>query len=117
MQEVRAPSELMNLKQDIFQLVVKQLEKDFAMSGVIIDFSIDVVPDKMWEIVLSTLDDLLKNEPESLRNLIYIVDLNESAVNAMVLEKKVSDFLIELAQQLIAREIQKVLNRLNYRLD
>ena len=110
MQEVRAPSELMNLKQDIFQLVVKQLEKDFALSGITMDFSIDVVPDKMWENVLSTLDGLLKNDPESLRNLLYIVDLNESTVNAIVLEKKATDFLTELAQQLIVREIQKVFN-------
>ena len=117
MREVSPPSELMKLKHDVYGQVVLQLEKDFTLSGISIDLSAARAPEVMWQMLLSTLDDLLKNDPESLRNLLYRVDLNEAMVNAMVLEKKETDFLQELALQLIAREIKKILNRLKQRLD
>ena len=117
MPEVSPPSELIKLKHDVYGQVVLQLEKDFTLSGISIGLSAIVAPEVMWQMLLSTLDDLLKNDPESLRNLLYRVDLNETMVNTMVTEKKETDFLHELAQQLVAREIQKILNRLKQRLD
>jgi hypothetical protein len=117
MHEVSAPSDLMNLNQELFLEVVKQLEKDFALSGISIDLPNNVQPSTMWKNVLKTLNELLKNDPELLRNLLYRIDLNENKVQTIVLENKEKDFLHILAQQLILREIQKVLNRLKHRLD
>ena len=117
MRDVRAPSELMNLKSNLFSEVVKQLEKDFALSGVSIDWSVDIKPDKMWLDILSKLDNLLRNDPEALRNLLYRVDLDEKNVTSSLVENEKNDFVVELAKQLVVREIQKILNRQNYRLD
>jgi len=113
MQEVSTPAELMNLKPNLYLEVCRQIEKDFTLSGILIDWSVDIQPKDMWSEVLSKLNDLLKNEPEALRNLLYRVDLDEKSISDALLENKQKDFLSELAKQLIAREIQKVLNRLN----
>ena len=114
MSEVKIPSELMSLKRDVLGQLVRQLEKDFALSGVSKDFSEATEPVKMWQVVLSALHDLLKNDPESLRNLLYRVDVNEGSVNALVTDKEASTFLIELTRQVIVRELQKIINRMNY---
>lgn len=99
--------------QGLYNKLVTQLEKDFGLANIPVDFSLDVEPadlqatlhEKVYFLILEKFTDYL--------NLLYIVDVPEKAFK----EIQVTD-AVEVAEQvsflILKRELQKVWLKAKY---
>lgn len=99
--------------QGLYRKLVTQLEKDFGLANIPVDFSTDVEPadlqatlhEKVYFLILEKFVDYL--------NLLYIVDVPEKAFE----EIQVTD-AVEVAEQvsflILKRELQKVWLKAKY---
>ncbi|RKN79445.1 hypothetical protein D7Z94_14140 [Ulvibacterium marinum] len=99
--------------QGLYTKLVSQLEKDFGLANIPVDFSLDVEPtdlqatlhEKVYFLILEKFTDYL--------NLLYIVDVPERAFK----EIQVTD-AVEVAEQvsllILKRELQKVWLKAKY---
>jgi len=92
---------------DLYHKLIKQLNKDFLLANIDLDFHDDILPTSLKLLLHETIYKLIQEKFSEYLNLLYIVDVSEKAVKALngedilKLSKDVS-FLI------LKREWQKV---------
>ena len=97
------------LNENLYQKLVCQLEKDFVMSGITYDFS-DLLPEQLVNYLYEVLEELLSKEYPTLLNLLYRMDIPESAINFN------NDTAVEqqLVNLILRREFFKIKLRMKY---
>ncbi len=97
----------------LYKKLVEQLNKDFLLANINIDFHEDILPSSLKVILHETIYDLIQNKFTDYLNLLYIIDVPEKQIkrldgeDTLLLSEQVS-FLI------LKREWQKVWYRNNY---
>lgn len=96
---------LKNNNHFIFEMVAHQIKKDWERSG-LWEFSLTNInsPNDLFSKLNDHLTTLVNNQPESLQNLLYIMDLSELRMRFT----SVSDSVENLTLEIIKREFLKV---------
>ncbi len=94
-------------KNNLYSKLIKQLNKDFNLANIEIEFDKEVLPLSLKLILHETIYNLIQEKFSDYLNLLYIVDVSENKVR----ELDGSD-LVKLAEQvtllILQREWQKV---------
>ncbi len=95
------------IKSRLYQKLVVQLDKDFGLANVPIDFQVEMAPDELRAILHEKVYYLIMERFADYLNLLYVVDVPEKAFK----EIQVTD-VVEVAEQvsflILKRELQKV---------
>jgi len=97
----------------LYQSLVKQLNKDFLYANIDLDFAEDILPESLKTMLHETVYNLIQEKFAEYLNLLYIIDVSEEAIkkldgsDTLQLSDEVS-FLI------LKREWQKVWFRNKY---
>ena len=98
---------------DLYQKLIKQLNKDLSLANIDLDFDEAVLPSSLKLILQETLFKLIQNKFSEYLNLLYIVDVSEQKLR----ELDGSDILNlseEITFLVLQREWQKVWLRNQY---
>ncbi len=91
----------------LYRKLVTQLEKDFGMANVPVDFSLDVAPEDLRTTLHEKIYFLIMEKFTDYINLLYVIDVPEKSFK----EIQVTD-VVEVAEQvsflILKRELQKV---------
>jgi hypothetical protein len=95
------------IKSRLYQKLVVQLDKDFGLANVPIDFQTEMAPEELRAILHEKIYYLIMERFADYLNLLYVVDVPEKAFK----EIQVTD-VVEVAEQvsflILKRELQKV---------
>lgn len=97
----------------LYKKLVEQLNKDFLLANINIDFHEDILPSSLKLILHETIFDLIQNKFTDYLNLLYIIDVPEKQIKSLDGE----DMLLlseQVAFLILRREWQKVWYRNNY---
>lgn len=99
--------------EDLYSKLVKQLNKDFLLANIDLDFDEDILPTSLKFILHETVYNLIQEKFAEYLNLLYIIDVPERKIKQldgsdMVLLSEQVTFLI------LQREWQKVWYRHKY---
>ena len=94
---------------DLFHKLVSQLQKDFVLTGIQYDFS-DLDPNQLINSLNEIMEELLNKEYPTLLNLLYRMDIPESAINFND-EITAEQHLVNL---ILRREFLKIQLRMKY---
>ncbi|QCE40791.1 hypothetical protein [Psychroserpens sp. NJDZ02] len=97
----------------LYQSLVKQLNKDFLYANIDLDFAEDILPESLKLLLHETVYKLIQEKFAEYLNLLYIIDVSEEVIKQL----DGSDTL-QLAEQvsflILKREWQKVWFRNEY---
>lgn len=100
-------------KSDLYHKLVAQLNKDFALANLDLEFSEEILPESLKYLLHEAVFGLLQNRFDKYLNLLYIIDVPEHKVKAL----DGSDIL-KLSEQvsflILQREWQKVVLKKRY---
>ncbi len=92
---------------DLYKKLVEQLNKDFLLANIDIDFHEEILPSSLKIILHETIYKLIQHKFTEYLNLLYIIDVPEQEV-----KKLDGDDTVQLAEQvsflILKREWQKV---------
>lgn len=95
-------------KDELIALVHRQLSSDFERAGHPLNFDADLSPN-LWA---GKLHEILKGEtPETVAQLIYLIDMPETLVLEM---HRDPNYLEQLAEAILYRELVKVYYKITY---
>ena len=97
----------------LYQNFVKQLNKDFLLANIDLDFDEDILPTSLKLILHETVYQLIQEKFAEYLNLLYIIDVPEHKIKQLDGSDtvKLSD---QVAFLILLREWQKVWYRNNY---
>ncbi|SFT67211.1 hypothetical protein SAMN05216474_1690 [Lishizhenia tianjinensis] len=96
-----------------FEQLRNQVEKDFALVGLKVDYSLCHDLEKLEKHLREDLRFFSINQPRALMQIFYSIDLNEQRL-AQLLEGKQDQYYSELSKSILLREAQKVILRIHY---
>jgi hypothetical protein len=98
---------------DLYKKLIFQLNKDFLLANIDLDFHEDVLPSSLKLILHETVYKLIQEKFTEYLNLLYIIDVPEKAVKALDGEDvlKLSE---DVSFLILKREWQKVWFRKKY---
>jgi len=92
---------------NLYKKLIKQLNKDFLLANIDLDFHEDVLPLSLQHLLHETVYKLLQEKFSTYLNLLYIIDVPEREVKSLN-----GDDSVDLAKQvsflILKREWQKV---------
>ena len=92
---------------ELFKNIIKQLNKDFLLSGIDIELSLDYNPQNLIHFLSKEIEELLFNNSQKLYQFFYVLDISESKIKD--LDKLApSIFLSSLIELILERIFQKV---------
>lgn len=98
---------------ELYPKLIMQLNKDFLLANINLDFDADILPDSLMYILHETIYTLISSKFSDYLNLLYIIDVSEEKVKQL----NGSD-LIQLSKDvtflILQREWQKVWFRHTY---
>jgi hypothetical protein len=100
--------------QNLYQDLIKQLEKDFLLSNENIEISEKTTPQELISVLHQKIHDLISFKFNEYLNLLYIIDISENLIKSL----DGSDLLIlskEVSYLILKREWQKVYYRNLYK--
>ena len=97
------------VSEEMYLKIVAQLEKDFVMSGIQYDFA-NLTPDELLISLKEVVEELLSKEYGTFLNLLYRMDIPESAIS-FTEEEEVENHLVKL---FLKREYLKVKSRIEF---
>jgi hypothetical protein len=92
---------------------VEQLNKDFLLANINIDFHENILPSSLKLILHETIFDLIQNKFTDYLNLLYIIDVSEKQIKSLDGEDTLS-LSEQVSFLILKREWQKVWYRNNY---
>lgn len=99
---------------DLYKMLIQQLNKDFLLSNIDLDFHEEVLPSSLKLILHETVYKLIQEKFNEYLNLLYIIDVPEKQVKALD-----GDDTLKLSEQvsflILKREWQKVWFRNKYK--
>ncbi|WOD45280.1 hypothetical protein [Hwangdonia lutea] len=92
---------------DLYHKLIKQLNKDFLLANIDLDFHEDILPSSLKLLLHETVYKLIQEKFTAYLNLLYIIDVSEKQVKALDGEDilKLSEAVSFL---ILKREWQKV---------
>ncbi|GAA4279942.1 hypothetical protein [Gaetbulibacter aestuarii] len=100
-------------KHELYSKLVQQLNKDFHLANIAIDFPNDIEPDQLKIGLHETVFKLIQEKFADYLNLLYIIDVSEKQVRALE-----GDDMVALAEAvsflILKREWQKVWFKARY---
>lgn len=99
---------------DLYKKLVLQLNKDFLLANINLDFHVDVLPSSLKFLLHETVYKLIQEKFTDYLNLLYIIDVPEKQVKALDGEDtlKLSE---DVSFLILKREWQKVWFRNKYK--
>jgi len=99
---------------DLYKKLVRQLNKDFLLANINLDFHEDVLPSSLKFLLHETVYKLIQEKFTDYLNLLYIIDVPEKQVKALQGEDilKLSE---DVSFLILKREWQKVWFRNKYK--
>ena len=99
---------------DLYKKLVRQLNKDFLLANINLDFHEDVLPSSLKFLLHETVYKLIQEKFTDYLNLLYIIDVPEKQVKALDGEDtlKLSE---DVSFLILKREWQKVWFRNKYK--
>ena len=98
---------------DLYKKLIFQLNKDFILANIDLDFHEDILPSSLKLILHETVYKLIQEKFTEYLNLLYIIDVSEKAVKALD-----GDDILKLSENvtflILKREWQKVWFRNKY---
>ncbi|MBS9460873.1 hypothetical protein KIM67_00520 [Flagellimonas sp. 389] len=94
-------------KEPLYENFLLQLKKDFSLVNIKMDFSLDVLPADLKQLVHEKIYFLLLEKHQQYLNLLYVVDIPEQAIQRISAMDEV-DVSDEVCFLLLKREWQKV---------
>ncbi|WP_203257556.1 hypothetical protein [Hyunsoonleella ulvae] len=98
---------------ELYKKLILQLNKDFLLANVDLDFHEDILPSSLKLILHETVYKLIQEKFPEYLNLLYIIDVPEQQVKALN-----GDDIVELSEEvsflILKREWQKVWFRHKY---
>ena len=92
---------------DLYKKLIQQLNKDFLLANIDLDFHEEVLPSSLKLILHETVYKLIQEKFTDYLNLLYIIDVSEKQVKALD-----GDDTLKLSEQvsflILKREWQKV---------
>ncbi|MDX1445320.1 hypothetical protein [Lishizhenia sp.] len=111
MNEIELKHQFSNIQ--YFEQLRAQVEKDFALVGLQVDFSKCSDLEKLEKHLLEDLRYFSINQAQALVQLFYSIDLNENRLEQMLQDGQ-DNYYRQLAQAILQREAQKVILRIHY---
>lgn len=100
-------------QQNLLEALILQTNKDFQLANHPLDISLEAAPEEIIRLVHQKVYDLLQFQFTEYLNLLYIVDVKESKIKAII-----ANDLLEISEQvtflLLQRIWQKVYLRKHY---
>ena len=98
---------------DLYRKLVKQLNKDFLLANIDLDFHEDILPTSLKLLLHETVYKLIQEKFTEYLNLLYIIDVPEKQVKALDGDDtlKLSD---DVSFLILKREWQKVWYKSQY---
>ncbi|KJD31772.1 hypothetical protein PK35_13560 [Tamlana nanhaiensis] len=98
---------------NLYKNLVQQLNKDFLLANIDLDFHDDILPSSLKLMLHETVFKLIQEKFTAYLNLLYIIDVSETAVKALN-----GDDVLKLSEDvtflILKREWQKVWFRNKY---
>ncbi|MDO5979297.1 hypothetical protein [Flavivirga spongiicola] len=98
---------------DLYKKLILQLNKDFLLANIDLDFHEEVLPSSLKLLLHETVYNLIQEKFTEYLNLLYIIDVPEKQVKALS-----GDDVLKLSEDvsflILKREWQKVWFRNNY---
>lgn len=94
-------------------MLLQQVEKDFALVGFRVTFSACKNLEELRNQLTEGLRFFSINQPNTLVQLFYSIDISEDALNDLLQNKK-EHYYPELSNTILLREAQKVILRTRY---
>ena len=98
---------------DLYKKLIFQLNKDFILANIDLDFHEDILPSSLKLILHETVYELIQEKFTEYLNLLYIIDVSEKEVKALD-----GDDILKLSENvtllILKREWQKVWFRNKY---
>ncbi|SEP70596.1 hypothetical protein SAMN05421824_0111 [Hyunsoonleella jejuensis] len=98
---------------DLYKKLIFQLNKDFILANIDLDFHEDILPSSLKLILHETVYKLIQEKFTEYLNLLYIIDVSEKEVKALD-----GDDIVKLSENvtflILKREWQKVWFRNKY---
>jgi hypothetical protein len=98
---------------NLYKKLIEQLNKDFLLANINVDFHEDILPMSLKLILHETIYQLIQNKFTEYLNLLYIIDVSEKQIKQLDGE----DTLLlseQVAFLILKREWQKVWYRKHY---
>lgn len=98
---------------DLYNKLIKQLNKDFLFANIDLDFNEDILPTSLKLILHEIIYKLIQEKFADYLNLLYIIDVSEEKIKKL----NGNDTLLlseQVAFLILQREWQKVWYRKNY---
>jgi len=115
MSQLISKSELERSKREekFVLLTAQQVKKDFAMFGMQVDFSGNIIfaYNELFDQLKIHIDDLLNTNYEKLKSLLYQIDLSEKEITNTDSEIHFSSISELITHKILERELKKVLIR------
>ncbi|MGB1269508.1 MAG: hypothetical protein ACPG45_07195 [Flavobacteriaceae bacterium] len=107
--EVKHTNQLLDLavSETLYESLINQLNKDFALSNVDECISETVIPSELQKKLYSIVEGLIQNEFNSFLNLLYRIDLSEQQITKQVAQTQVA-YIEQVTFLILKREWQKV---------
>jgi hypothetical protein len=96
-----------HLSADFFMAVKEQLEKDFTFFNEEIEVT-DISSEEIVSFLSKTLERLMAENPDTLKNILYRIDLSEVKTKQEISLSDAKNHYELLARQIIEREAKKV---------
>ncbi|APY10741.1 hypothetical protein BWZ22_05570 [Seonamhaeicola sp. S2-3] len=94
-------------KLNLYKKLILQLNKDFQLANIDLDFHEDILPTSLKLLLHETIYKLIQEKFSEYLNLLYIIDVSEKAIRALN-----GDDTLKLAEEvsflILRREWQKV---------
>jgi len=93
--------------QNLYQKLIEQLNKDFNLANISIDFSKKIIPEELKVALHEKIYHLILEKFPEYINLLYIVDVSEKQVKEII-SMDVVDISEQITFLILKREMQKV---------
>ena len=100
-------------QEELRRKVFAQIEKDFALTGIPLELD-SVDPEENVVKIQEAIEQLANDEPQTLANLFYRVDIAEKDWFKALEEDVVNTTKKALCRLLLKRELQKVVERIQF---
>ncbi len=91
----------------LYQKLVSQLQKDFALSNIDIDLNLEISPEELVSVLHEKIYVLILERFSEYLNLLYIIDVPEKAFKNIAVTDVV-DVAAQVTFLVLQRELQKV---------
>ncbi|WP_196895850.1 hypothetical protein [Aureivirga marina] len=100
--------------ENLYEMLVQQIIKDFRFANVEISFSENVSPDNLVLELFQIIKNLLLKDYNAYLNLLYRIDVSEKELKNATFKDNIEEFCKHVCFLILKKEIQKIYYRKKY---